>query len=127
MKSQQAAEREEQQRIKNLVLNYDLHDDQHDGTPNGSPSSGPVMQPPLQRNPNTKGLKPGPDPFDRTLSRAERAGRHTARARRLNLKDVDWYGPKKSTRRGGNGGDENDDNFRTSTSEKSSLQSKKPG
>lgn len=33
MKSQQAAEREEQQRIKNLVLNYDLNtDDQHDGT-----------------------------------------------------------------------------------------------
>ena len=33
MKSQQAAEREEQQRIKNLVLNYDLgDDDQHDGT-----------------------------------------------------------------------------------------------
>jgi hypothetical protein len=33
MKSQQAAEREEQQRIKNLVLNYDLRDetDQHDG------------------------------------------------------------------------------------------------
>ncbi|KAL2419267.1 Regulator of nonsense transcripts 2 [Exophiala dermatitidis] len=127
MKSQQAAEREEQQRIKNLVLNYDLHDDQNDGTPNGSPSTGPVMQPPLQRNPNTKGLKPGPDPFDRTLSRAERAGRHTARARRLNLKDVDWYGPKKFTRRGGNGGDENDNDFRTSTSEKSSLQSKKPG
>ena len=33
MKSQQAAEREEQQRIKNLVLNYDLgEEDQHDGT-----------------------------------------------------------------------------------------------
>ena len=34
MKSQQAAEREEQQRIKNLVLNYDLRDenDQHDGS-----------------------------------------------------------------------------------------------
>lgn len=33
MKSQQAAEREEQQRIKTLVLNYDLNDDdQHDGT-----------------------------------------------------------------------------------------------
>lgn len=32
MKSQQAAEREEQQRIKNLVLNLDLNDDdQHDG------------------------------------------------------------------------------------------------
>ena len=34
MKSQQEAEREEQRRIKNLVLNYDLRDDNdgHDGT-----------------------------------------------------------------------------------------------
>lgn len=34
MKNRQEAEREEQQRIKNLVLNYDLHDDdsQNDGT-----------------------------------------------------------------------------------------------
>lgn len=34
MKSQREAEREEQQRIKNLVLNYDLHNenDVHDGT-----------------------------------------------------------------------------------------------
>lgn len=31
MKSQQQAERAEQQRIKSLVLNYDLNDDQHDG------------------------------------------------------------------------------------------------
>lgn len=31
MRSQQEAERAEQQRIKSLVLNYDLTDDQHDG------------------------------------------------------------------------------------------------
>ena len=31
MRSQQQAERAEQQRIKSLVLNYDLNDDQHDG------------------------------------------------------------------------------------------------
>jgi len=63
MKSQQAAEREEQQRIKNLVLNYDLReDDQHDG----------------------------PDHYNPSLSRAEKGGRHAARARRLNLSDVDW-------------------------------------
>ena len=31
MRSQQEAERREQQRIKSLVLNYDLMDDQHDG------------------------------------------------------------------------------------------------
>jgi regulator of nonsense transcripts 2 len=31
MRTQQQVERAEQQRIKNLVLNYDLTDDQHDG------------------------------------------------------------------------------------------------
>lgn len=33
MRNQQEAERAEQQRIKNLVLNYDLTDDQNDGIP----------------------------------------------------------------------------------------------
>lgn len=62
MKSQQAAEREEQQRIKNLVLNYDLgEDDQHDGYEHNFSS----------------------------LTRAERQSR-APRARRLNLSDVDW-------------------------------------
>jgi regulator of nonsense transcripts 2 len=96
MKSQQAAEREEQQRIKNLVLNYDLReDDSHDGTPNGFPC-GPVEQPPLQKNPNTKGLKLGPEHFNGSLSRYERSGRNAPRARRLNLSDVDWYEKKVS-------------------------------
>ncbi|KIV97113.1 hypothetical protein, variant 1 [Exophiala mesophila] len=63
MKSQQAAEREEQQRIKNLVLNYDLReDDQTDGN----------------------------DHFGHSLNRAERNSRNQPRARRLNLSDVDW-------------------------------------
>ena len=41
MKTQQEAERAEQQRIKNLVLNYDLQDstDHHDGTASAFPSS----------------------------------------------------------------------------------------
>jgi regulator of nonsense transcripts 2 len=94
MKSQQAAEREEQQRIKNLVLNYDLReDDPHDGTPTGFPYP-LIEQPPLERNPNTKGLKLGPDHYNPSLSRSERSGRHAPRARRLNLSDVDWYGTK---------------------------------
>ena len=94
-RSQQAAEREEQQRIKNLVLNYDLReDDQHDGIPTGFPY-GPIEQPPLEKNPNTKGRKLGPDHYNPPLSRSERSGRHAPRARRLNLSDVDWYGNKK--------------------------------
>jgi hypothetical protein len=38
-----------------------------------------------------KDLDPGHDHFNASLSRSEKAGRHTQRARRLNLSDVDWY------------------------------------
>ncbi|KAL6247761.1 mRNA decay protein [Rhinocladiella similis] len=80
MKSQQAAEREEQQRIKNLVLNYDLReDDQHDGFDHYNPS----------------------------LSRSEKSGRNAPRARRLNLSDVDWYGTKTPIPSGSGGRIEN--------------------
>ncbi|RMZ76300.1 hypothetical protein DV737_g4900, partial [Chaetothyriales sp. CBS 132003] len=55
MKSKQAAEREEQQRIKNLVLNYDLGDDsQHDGT--ALPD--PILQRPLDKSACAKALNP---------------------------------------------------------------------
>jgi regulator of nonsense transcripts 2 len=100
MKSQQAAEREEQQRIKNLVLNYDLReDDQHDGIPNDSPY-GPIVQTPLQRNSYTKRPKSGLDHYNPPLSRAEKSGRFAPRSRRLNLSDVDWYGTKNVPARG---------------------------
>ncbi|KAF7511975.1 hypothetical protein GJ744_003208 [Endocarpon pusillum] len=66
MKSQQQAEREEQQRIKNLVLNYDLSNDgdQHDGS----------------------------ERYSASHSRSERSGSHrnAPRARKLQLSDVDW-------------------------------------
>lgn len=92
MKSQQAAEREEQQRIKTLVLNYDLHDDdQHDGTE--TIFLAPIVQPKLDsRKKFAKCITTtGYDHVPQTLSRAERTGR-APRARRLNLSDVDWYG-----------------------------------
>ena len=96
MKSKQAAEREEQQRIKNLVLNYDLRDenDQHDGT-SIDPLSDPSYCALLEKNPNTKGLRLGHEHFNSSLTRSEKSGRHAHRARRLNLSDVDWYGNKK--------------------------------
>lgn len=47
MRSQQQAERAEQQRIKNLVLNYDLTDDQHDGE--DSPSFHYISSPSSKR------------------------------------------------------------------------------
>ncbi|KAB8303470.1 hypothetical protein EYC80_004888 [Monilinia laxa] len=66
MKSQQAAEREEQQRIKNLVLNYDLNDgEEQDG---------------FDKNVTT------------TFSRSDKSGsnRSGQRSRKLQFSDVDW-------------------------------------
>jgi regulator of nonsense transcripts 2 len=126
MKSQQAAEREEQQRIKNLVLNYDLReDDQNDGIPNAPPFE-PIVQPPLGRNSNTKGPKPGLDHYNPSLSRAEKSGRHGPRARRLNLSDVDWYGTAASLADGPGGKSALQSPFRSPTKEHLNL-SKKPG
>lgn len=90
MKSQQAAEREEQQRIKNLVLNYDLNDDdQHDGSEN--PFLAQIVQPSLGSKKLAKfNPKTGYDHFSNSMGRSERSNR-APRARRLNLSDVDWY------------------------------------
>ncbi|KZF23366.1 hypothetical protein L228DRAFT_209787 [Xylona heveae TC161] len=67
MKTQQQAEREEQQRIKNLVLNYDLGED-NDG----------------DEKINT--FSPSQYRFDKASN-----NRSTQRARKLQLSDVDWY------------------------------------
>ena len=93
MKSQQAAEREEQLRIKNLVLNYDLREEneQHDGEPYEFLYNSDF--PPLTENPNTKGLSLGSERFSSSHSRsAQGSGRNSHRARKLQLSDVDWYG-----------------------------------
>jgi regulator of nonsense transcripts 2 len=92
MKSQQAAEREEQLRIKNLVLNYDLREEseQYDGEPYGFLSHS--SHPPLTENPNTKGLFLGSERFSASHSRSgQGSGRNSHRARKLQLSDVDWY------------------------------------
>jgi regulator of nonsense transcripts 2 len=116
MKHQQQAEKEEQQRIKNLVLNYDLRENEdEDGEANLAPpspypnihklsSSGTERSP--AHHHNRPDAKPGKD----------RGGQ---RVRKLQLSDVDWYDtplnnqgmpirqlPKShfGTRRGGRGG-----------------------
>lgn len=88
MKHQQQAEKEEQQRIKNLVLNYDLRENEdQDGEANSEPltpyasihkslSSGNERSP--THHHNRADAKPG----------KERAGQ---RVRKLQLSDVDWY------------------------------------
>jgi regulator of nonsense transcripts 2 len=67
MRHQQQAEREEQQRIKNLVLNYDLGEDEDDGTNDGE--------------------KHG---FGGRYDRSGRGGRGGQRSRKLQMSDVDW-------------------------------------
>lgn len=95
MKSQQAAEREEQQRIKNLVLRYDLHDEKdpaHDGNKDDPwllSSRGLFNEPLLDGNPNTKGLKLGPEAHH---GGSNRSRRNKPQTRKLTLHDVDWYG-----------------------------------
>jgi regulator of nonsense transcripts 2 len=90
MRSKQQAEREEQQRIKNLVLNYDLRDDDAEGD---SP-----FHFALNRNTNRKhtessqGLEKTHNPY--AQPRLDKAGnnRSNQRSRKLQLSDVNWYG-----------------------------------
>ena len=91
MKTQQAAEREEQQRIKNLVLNYDLRD--------GEDQDGESLLPTLLPNPNIHNIDAGIDKAAAlNHSRPDKSGnnRSSQRARKLQLSDVDWYANKNS-------------------------------
>ncbi len=91
MKTQQAAEREEQQRIKNLVLNYDLRD--------GEDQDGDLAQNPLLPNPNIHNRNTGLEKAAAlTYARPDKSGNNRSgqRARKLQLSDVDWYDNKPS-------------------------------
>lgn len=88
MKTQQAAEREEQQRIKNLVLNYDLRDgDEQDGD----------LQNPIPINYNIHTRNAGIDKTaGASYSRSDKSvnNRSGQRARKLQISDIDWYDNK---------------------------------
>lgn len=92
MKTQQQAEREEQQRIKNLVLNYDLRENED--------QDGNDHQAPLQANPNIHKSKAGHEkPTSYHHNRTDRGkDRGGQRVRKLQLSDVDWY--ESSNKRG---------------------------
>ena len=107
MRNQQQAERAEQQRIKNLVLNYDLREESEvDGDPPLS-SVNNYYNTILQPNPNRQSKTPttqkrleqqtynfeGSIDKHATQPRFDKAGsnRSTQRARKLQLSDVDWY------------------------------------
>ncbi|KAF2010357.1 ARM repeat-containing protein [Aaosphaeria arxii CBS 175.79] len=92
MRSKQQAEKEEQQRIKNLVLNYDLRDD------NDADGESPflyTLQPNYNKvQPRTKssqGLEKTHNVY--AQPRVDKAGnnRTNQRARKLQLSDVNWY------------------------------------
>lgn len=86
MKNQQAAEREEQQRIKSLVLNYDLRD--------GEDQDGDSTLKPLLPNLNIHDYNTGLEKTAATTyTRPEKSGtsRGGQRSRKLQLSDVDWY------------------------------------
>jgi len=89
MRNKQQAEKEEQQRIKNLVLNYDMRDEpESDGEPS--------FRFPLTRNPNRNRTETV-EGLDKTHNlyaqpRIDKAGnnRSNQRARKLQLSDVNW-------------------------------------
>jgi regulator of nonsense transcripts 2 len=89
MKNQQQAEREEQQRIKNLVLNYDLRE-------NEEQEGDYTMSPPLPEINNVHTtIKAGHEKMTTYhLNRSEKQGkeRGAQRVRRLQMNDLDWYG-----------------------------------
>lgn len=116
MKTQQQAEREEQQRIKNLVLNYDLRENED--------PDGDTLLTPLNPNRNIHtSIHSGHDkPSSYYTSRSDKSGKERGgqRVRRLQLSDVDWYGNSKDQKV-----EQNDSNYKGSlagtTSERESA------
>lgn len=87
MKTQQQAEREEQQRIKSLVLNYDLHD--------AEDQDGDSLLQPIEPNMNIHRQNAGLEKLASVShARQDKSGsnRSGQRSRKLQLSDVDWYG-----------------------------------
>ncbi|KAG4434950.1 hypothetical protein IFR05_009562 [Cadophora sp. M221] len=86
MKTKQAADREEQKRIKDLVLNYEIRE--------GEEQDGDSTLAPLNPNYNIHGGNTGLDKAaGMNFARPDRSGntRTAQRNRKLQLSDVDWY------------------------------------
>lgn len=129
LKQQKEAERAEQQRIKNLVLNYDLTDSSADqaGTDNinlyldhfshpnpnlshilkpkhfthNTVSQGPGGEKQRPAHPHNAPLQQAPIANAVNSKPAERSGggRRGQQARKLQLSDVDWYAPEPDLRK----------------------------
>jgi regulator of nonsense transcripts 2 len=84
MRSQQQADREEQQRIKNLVLNYEA-----------STEPEPAESMPSTYGPNMNRSSPMNPAFEKRIPANQRvdksaANRSAFRSRKLQLSDVNW-------------------------------------
>jgi regulator of nonsense transcripts 2 len=86
MKTKKQAEREEQQRIKNLVLNYDLRDNNEIDGDNSLDSHGPNHFAKKSQGPERLTGPNGPHAKDKSGN-----SRSNQRSRKLQLSDVDWY------------------------------------
>lgn len=84
MRSQQQANREEQQRIKNLVLNYEMANENDHGDGNDERPLNHLY--PVNRTPGLEKKSPHRD------SRMDKSGsnRPAFRSRKLQLSDVNW-------------------------------------
>lgn len=91
MRTKQLADKEEQQRIKSLVLNYNEARD--DGDDTGESPFSYSLQPNnnRKRTETRQGLDKTPNPY--AQPRLDKAGgnRSNQRARKLQLSDVNWY------------------------------------
>lgn len=104
MKTQQQAEKEEQQRIKNLVLNYDLREnEEQDGEDQRLP-----LIPDLYIHNHSGYDRPTAQFHHNRMDRDKNRG--SQRSRKLQLSDVDWY--DSSTQRGEQFGSEVDGSAR---------------
>lgn len=93
MKTRQQADWEEKQRIKNIVLEAHLRDDSAPSDGDPCLSSNHMPLPPLQENPNTKGLQLGLERQSASQSRPSKSSTRTGQQpRRLQFSDADWYG-----------------------------------
>ncbi len=94
MRTQQQAEREEQQRIKNLVLNYDLRESEDQ---DGDDHQSPLLPNTNIHNASVSGHEKQPyHPNRLEKSGKDRSGQ---RVRRLQLSDVDWYDKTRGRKR----------------------------
>lgn len=91
MRTKQQADKEEQQRIKSLVLNYNEARD--DGDDTGDSPFSFTLSPNINRKhtETPQGLDKTPNPY--AQPRLDKAGgnRSNQRARKLQLSDVNWY------------------------------------